>query len=76
MGIKDPMEFFEEITRHKLLRGTLPMECVYAAEELDTLMAAYMAYWVVNYPQEVAFVGDQQEGQIALPAARLKERYS
>jgi predicted RNase H-like nuclease len=76
MGIKDPMEFFVEITRHKLLRGTLPMECVYAAEELDTLMAAYMAYWVVNYPQEVAFVGDQQEGQIALPVARLKERYS
>jgi hypothetical protein len=76
MGIKDPMEFFEEITRHKLLRGTLPTECVYSAEELDTLMAAYMAYCVVNYPQEVAFVGDQQEGQIALPVARLKERYS
>ncbi len=76
MGIKDPMGFFEEITRHKLLRGTLPTQCIYAAEELDTLVAAYMAYCVINYPQEVVFVGDQQEGQITLPVARLKERYS
>ena len=75
-GIKDPMVFFEEITRHKLLHGSLPMECVYAAEELDTLMAAYMAYHVVNYPQEMLLVGDRQEGQIALPLAKLKERYS
>ena len=76
MGIKDPMEFFEEITRHKLLHGSLPMECVYAAEELDTLMAAYMAYYAVNHPQEVLFVGDRQEGQIALPIAKLKEKYT
>ena len=26
LGIRDPMEFFEEITRHKLLLGKLPME--------------------------------------------------
>jgi predicted nuclease with RNAse H fold len=76
IGIKDPMEFFEEITRHKLLHGVLPMEFVYATEELDTLMAAYMAYCVVNCPQEMILVGNHQEGQIALPVASLKERYS
>lgn len=75
VGIKDPMEFFEEITRHKLLHGILPVELVYAAEELDTLMAAYMAYCVRNCPQDVILVGDKQEGQIALPVAELKERY-
>jgi hypothetical protein len=75
VGIKDPMEFFEEITRHKLLHGALPMELVYAAEELDTLMAAYMAYCVVNCPRETILIGDQQEGQIALPVASLKESY-
>ena len=76
VGIKDPMEFFEEITRHKLLHGVLPMELVYAAEELDTLMAAYMAFYVTNCPQEMMLIGDKAEGQIALPVAHLKERYS
>jgi predicted nuclease with RNAse H fold len=76
IGIKDPMEFFEEITRHKLLRGILPFELIYAAEELDTIMAAYMAYCVVNCPQEVILVGDDREGRIALPVAVLQERYS
>jgi predicted RNase H-like nuclease len=70
------MEFFEEITRHKLLHGILPVELIYAAEELDTLMAAYLAFCVVNCPQEVVLIGDNLEGQIALPVADLKARYS
>lgn len=76
IGLKDPMEFFEEITRHRLRQGVLPMEYIYTAEQLDTLAAAYVAYGVVNYPQEVIMVGDQQEGQITLPIATLKEKYS
>ena len=76
VGIKDPMEFFEEITRHKLLHGFLPVELVYSAEELDTLLAAYMAFCVGNCPQQMILIGDQQEGQIALPVASLQERYS
>jgi hypothetical protein len=75
VGIKDPMEFFEELTRHKLLHGLLPMECVYAAEELDALAAAYMAFCVINTPQETILIGDQGEGRIALPVANLKEKY-
>jgi predicted RNase H-like nuclease len=70
------MDFFEEITRHKLLQGFLPMEIVYAPEELDTLMAAYMAWRVINCPQETILVGDAEEGRIALPVASLKEKYS
>jgi hypothetical protein len=76
LGIKDPMDFFEEITRHKLLHGMLPMEFVYAAEELDALVAAYMAFCVINCPQETMLVGDKAEGQIALPVAYIKDRYS
>ncbi len=75
LGIHDPMEFFEEITRHKLLHGILPVEFIYGAEELDTLMAAYLAYSVENCPQEIIFIGDKQEGQIALPVSDLKDRY-
>jgi hypothetical protein len=76
IGIKDPMEFFEEITRHKLLHGAFPMELVYSSEELDTLMAAYMAFCVVNCPQETMLIGNILEGQIALPVVNLKENYS
>jgi hypothetical protein len=76
MGIKDPMEFFEEITRHKLLHGILPMDYIYHPEELDALMAAYMAYAVVNCPSEVMMIGDEREGRIALPVAALKEKYT
>jgi predicted nuclease with RNAse H fold len=75
LGIKDPMNFFEEITRHKMLQGNLPLELVYAAEELDTLMAAYLAWCIMNCPQELILIGDRLEGQIALPVAELKEKY-
>jgi predicted nuclease with RNAse H fold len=76
IDMKDPMEFFEEITRHKLLHGAFPMELVYTAEELDTLMAAYMAFCAVNCPQDTILIGDVLEGQIALPVMILKEKYT
>jgi predicted nuclease with RNAse H fold len=76
IDMKDPMEFFEEITRHKLLHGAFPMELVYTSEELDTLMAAYMAFCAGNCPQDTILIGDIQEGQIALPVMSLKEKYS
>jgi hypothetical protein len=75
LGIRDPMEFFEEITRHKLLKGTLPVEQIYTAEELDALAAAYMAYVVGCHPERIGNVGDPQEGQIFLPARELKTKY-
>jgi hypothetical protein len=74
-GINDPMEFFEEVTRHKLLHGALPMDLVYPAEELDALMAAYIAVCVVNCPQDLIMVGDAREGQIVLPVSHLLATY-
>jgi hypothetical protein len=76
VGIKDPMGFFEEVTRHKLLRGLLPEGLIYAAEELDALMAANVAYLAGTTPQDMFLVGDPDEGRIALPVAALKEHYS
>jgi hypothetical protein len=76
VGIKDPMEFFEEITRHRLLKGVLPMEFIYSAEELDALVAAFTAYKVSTKPSEVLWIGNKQEGQIVLPISTLKEIYS
>jgi predicted nuclease with RNAse H fold len=76
MGIKDPMNFFEEITRHRLLRGVLPVEFIYTPEELDALVAAFTAYTAASQPGKVTRVGNLQEGQIVLPVPALKEAYS
>jgi hypothetical protein len=76
MGIKDPMEFFEEITRHRLLKGVLPIEYIYTPEELDALVAAFTAYTAARQPGKVTWVGNKQEGQIVLPVPELKEAYS
>lgn len=72
--IPDPMQLFEEITRHKLLNGKLPTEHLFGAGELDALLAAYTAWLVVNDPDRTTRVGDAEEGEIVIPGA-LKEKY-
>jgi hypothetical protein len=76
LGIKDPMDFFEEITRHRLLMGVLPTEFIYNADQLDAMVAAFTAYLAASHPGRVIRIGDKQEGQITLPVAGLKESYS
>ncbi len=73
--MRDPMDYFEEITRHKLLRGVLPVEQVYSAEELDAIAAAYVAFVACRHPERVLKIGDVEEGQITLPVSQLKEKY-
>ena len=75
LGIKDPMDFFEEITRFRLLQGVLPLDLIYTAEQLDALSAAFMAYMAATRPQDVSLVGPSSEGQIVLPVRQLKEQY-
>jgi len=76
LGIKDPMRFFEEVTRHWLLKGVLPVGHIYRPEELDALVAALTAYQAVRNPKNVVGVGDKEEGQIILPVSYLNETYS
>ncbi len=73
--LHDPMDFFEEITRHKLLNGILPSELLYSPEQLDALIAAYTAWVAVEKAAELARLGAEQEGYIYLPAGNLKEDY-
>jgi hypothetical protein len=75
LGIRDPMGFFEEITRHKLLRGILPADQIYSTEELDAIAAAYVAFVAGRHPERVSRVGDLQEGQILLPVTELRTKY-
>jgi len=51
LQIPDPMDFFEEVTRHKILQGILPAENIYSTRQLDALMMAYVA-WMAGNPAE------------------------
>ena len=73
--IRDPMEFFEEITRHKMMRGLWPMDMLYLPEQLDALVAAFTAWRAVHKPEYVSSVGDEKEGLIFFPERELKEKY-
>lgn len=73
--LKDPMEFFEEITRYKLARGIWPMELLYLPEQLDALVAAYTAWVTVYKADHISMIGDTKEGMIILPEKDLKEKY-
>ena len=75
LNIRDPMDFFEEITRHKLLKGVLPVQQIYAPEELDALSAAYVAFAASHHPEKIFKIGSPEEGQIILPVAQLKAKY-
>lgn len=75
LGIKDPMDFFEEITRHRLLQGILPLDLIYTSEQLDAMSAAFTAYLAATRLQEVSFIGSTSEGRIILPTRELKEHY-
>ncbi len=74
LHIHDPMEFFEEITRHRLLQGVLPAN-LYLPAELDALAAALTAWLVDRHPERTVLLGDAQEGQIVLPVNELKRKY-
>ncbi|NOH02923.1 MAG: DUF429 domain-containing protein [Chloroflexi bacterium] len=76
LQIKDPMRFFEEITRHKMIKGVWPLELLYQPEQLDALVAAYTAWLAAHKPDQTVFVGEAKEGRILLPAKDLKEKYS
>jgi len=75
LDIPDPLKTLEEITRHHLLSGELPLHGLLAHDELDALVAAYTAYLVGLKPERTSQVGDRQEGCITLPAAQLKDFY-
>jgi hypothetical protein len=75
LGIRDPMTFLEEVTRHRLLNGQLPTDLIPTFAQLDALAAAYTASLAINAPTTVTRVGNQQEGYIVLPAAELLASY-
>ncbi|MEK6222671.1 MAG: DUF429 domain-containing protein [Chloroflexota bacterium] len=71
LGVPEPMGFFEEITRFRLLQGELPKEVLYSAGELQALANAYLAWAYSNRNNSIAFIGEEKEGGIFLPSATI-----
>jgi hypothetical protein len=67
LPIANAMDFFEGVTRHRLLNNQLPMDMVYSASELNALIAAYTAYLCGTQTDAVIPVGAKEEGIIYLP---------
>ena len=73
--IKDPMDFFEEVTRYKISKGILPMELLYLPDQLDAMAAAYTAWLAVKKQESIFMIGDLKEGKMVLPERELKGKY-
>ncbi len=76
LDIPNPMRALEEITRHRLLTGDLPLETLCEPGALDALVAAYTACLAATRPSRVCQVGDPEEGLVTLPVAELQDHYA
>lgn len=74
--LPDPMDYYKEITRSRLLSGDLPEGDLYSAGELDALVAAYSAWFGYTKPGQITLLGDPEEGQIVVPAKKIITRYT
>jgi predicted nuclease with RNAse H fold len=75
LDIANPMYALEEITRHNLLSGHLPLDRLHTYEALEAMMAAYTAYLTGLHAERISQVGEREEGLITLPAIEIKDFY-
>lgn len=75
LDIANPMYALEEITRHNLLSGHLPLDRLHTYEALEAMMAAYSAYLTGLHAERICQVGEREEGLITLPAIKIKDFY-
>lgn len=75
VDVPDPMRLFEEITRYKIIQGQLPLDDLYAVEELEALIAAYTAWKAASEPDDITQVGERNEGKVVIPVKELKPKY-
>ena len=68
LPVPDAMEFFEEITRFKLLKGILPVKYVLSQAEINAWLAVYTAWVAIQHSGELRRFGAEDEGFIYLPS--------
>lgn len=73
--LPNPMHCLEEVTRHHILTGHLPLDDLHSTDELDALVAAFTAFRSLKQADQVSQYGEPQEGLITLPTAGLRDYY-
>jgi hypothetical protein len=67
LKVPDAMDFFEEITRYKLLKSNLPTKNIFPQPEINAWIAAHTAWLAHNQPERVQRFGEPEEGFLYLP---------
>lgn len=67
LKVPDAMDFFEEVTRYKILKSNLPTQNIFPQAEINAWMAAHTAWLAVNTPERIKQYGEPEEGIIFLP---------
>lgn len=67
LKVPDAMDFFEEVTRYKILKSNLPTQNIFPQAEINAWMAAHTAWLAVNAPEKIKAYGEPEEGVIFLP---------
>jgi len=75
INLPDPMVYFEELTRFKLLRCALPQKIILPLPELNTLFCAITAWKEKNEPENALQIGNPPDSCITLPVSELQESY-
>ncbi len=67
LNVPDAMDFFEEITRYRLLKSILPTKGIFPQAELNAWTAAHTAWLADHHPEQVRRFGEEEEGLVFLP---------
>lgn len=67
LEVPDAMEFFDEITRFKILSSKLPTKNIFSQPEINAWMAAHTAWLVAQEPDRTRRFGIPEEGVVYLP---------
>jgi len=71
LPVSDPMDFFEEITRHRMIHGKIPLERIPSGRMLNALAAAATAWCALYQPADFSWVGSPEGRRLAFPISAL-----
>jgi hypothetical protein len=67
LKVPDAMDFFEEITRFKLLKSNLPIQNIFSQGEINAWISALTAWLAYHKPGMVQRFGEEEDGFVYLP---------
>jgi hypothetical protein len=64
VDISDPMDFFEEITRHRVLHGLVDEGGVWTANQVQCNAAAFLAWQLIHQSDRLVGLGLRRRGTL------------